>query len=102
MNLRPEFTVDAECKTSRRHIVKLEPEVTTKTRGGYEAVVTDITNRNTDQLDGYVVLPRGTRKVRWDFHGICRDNPPDLNLDMRLPEHAVLRQPLTRKSRSPL
>lgn len=80
--------------------MKLEPEVNTKTRAGYEAVVTDITNRSTDQLDGYVILPKGPREVRWDFHGICRDNPPELNLDMRLPEHAILRKPLPRKSRS--
>lgn len=79
--------------------MKLDTPINTKTRGGHDAVVTDITNRATDQLDGYVMTPTGTRNVRWDFHGICRDNHPDLNLDMRLPEHQILRQPLLRKSR---
>ena len=79
--------------------MKLEPNISTKTRGGYDAVVTDISRRPTDQLDGYVYTPRGTHNVRWDFSGICRDNHPDLNLDMRLPEHAILRQPLPRRSR---
>lgn len=79
--------------------MKLDKPVHTKTRGGYDAVVTDITNRKTDQLDGQVILPAGTRDVRWDFHGFCRDNHPELNLDMRLPEHAVLRKTLPRKPR---
>lgn len=78
--------------------MKLDRPIHTKTRDGYEAVVTDITNRKTDQLDGYVILPSETRDVRWDFHGICRDSPSGLNLDMRLPEHEILRQPLPRKS----
>jgi len=62
------------------------------------AVVTDITNRMTDQLDGQVTLPSGeVEKVMWDFHGLCRDHLPEFNLDMRLHEHQVLRQPLPRK-----
>lgn len=78
--------------------MKLPQEVSTKTKGDYEAVVTDVSNRRTDQLDGHVVLGNGeVRKVRWDFNGICRDNPPELNLNMRLPEHAILRKPLPRK-----
>lgn len=79
--------------------MKLEHEVETKTCGGFAAVVTDITNRATDQLDGYVILPAGIRKVRWDFSGICRDSLPSLNLDMRLPEHEILRKPVSRRSK---
>lgn len=79
--------------------MKLDNPVHTKTRGGHDAVVTDITNRPTDQLDGHVELSTGRRDVRWDFHGVCRDNPPELNLDMRLQQHAILRGPLPRKAR---
>lgn len=78
--------------------MKLKNPIHTKTVDGYSAVVTDITNRLTDQLDGYVELPKGQKTVNWDFGGICRDNPPALNLDMRLPEHQVLRQPMLRNS----
>lgn len=79
--------------------MKLTPPVVTQTRSGHEAVVTDITNRATDQLDGYITTVAGQRNVRWDFHGICRDNPPEMNLDMRLPQHKILRKPLPRNSR---
>lgn len=79
--------------------MKLPTPIFTKTRAGHDAVVTDITNRSTDQLDGYITTVDGQRSVRWDFHGICRDNHPDMNLDMRLPEHQILRRPLSRKPR---
>lgn len=79
--------------------MKLKNPIHTKTTGGFDAVVTDITNRSTDQLDGYVIFKNATQKnVRWDFHGICRDNLPEMNLDMRLDEHQILRQPLKRSA----
>ena len=78
--------------------MKLKNPIVTKTIAGYHAVVTGITNRPTDQLDGYVVLPKDQKTVCWDFGGRCRDYPTELNLDMRLPEHQVLRQPLPRNS----
>lgn len=73
-------------------MAKLEQEVSTITSGGFDAVITDVvTSRATDQLEGYVMTSyQGQKSVVWDYQGICRDNPPDLNLDMHKPELAFV------------
>jgi len=77
----------------------LKEPIETTTTGGYAATVTANMKRNTDQLEGYVQLPTGRKDVRWDYGGRCRDNPTELNLDMRLPAHASLRTPVPRASK---
>lgn len=73
----------------------LNPPISTITVGGYNATITDLfKRRNTDQLEGHVETPAyGQKAVHWDFHGVCRDNHPDLNLDMCRPELAFLQKP---------
>lgn len=75
-------------------MAKLQSPISTITRGGFDATITDIFKRRpTDQLEGHVMTPsKGQKSVRWDYHGICRDKHPDFNLDMRRPELAFVQK----------
>ncbi len=50
---------------------------------GYAAEITGISPGLTDQLVGTVTTNVGTLNVCWDIHGKCRNQTPDLDLDMK-------------------
>lgn len=71
--------------------------IETKTSGGFNATISSIDPTNSDCLEGTVQTPgAGLKEVRWDLCGFCRDNPGDLNLDMRKNEMHDLRETATR------
>jgi hypothetical protein len=63
--------------------------VTTKTKGGFDAVVTGIDPTDVDFLKGQIDTPAlGKINVVWDTNGLCRDNDPSCNLDVNDDETA--------------
>ncbi|MQT13122.1 hypothetical protein [Segnochrobactrum spirostomi] len=63
-------------------------EVTTQ--GGHSAVVNGIDPTNSDCLHGSINSAGGTIPVRWDLHGIARNQSPGVNINMHIEELEAL------------
>jgi hypothetical protein len=73
-----------------RSMAKLAEPVRTTTMGGFRAVVTDLTRRPTNQLDGYLLLEGVPTSATWNFAGTCTAGGGRFDLDMTRPEHRCL------------
>jgi hypothetical protein len=75
-----------------RYMAKLSAPVHTTTMGGFRAVVTDLTRRHTNQLDGYLLIEGVPVSATWSFAGICAAGDERFDLEMSKPEHQCLRK----------
>lgn len=68
-------------------------QIRTKTKGGHEAYVTGMdAASDANSYYGFMYIsptaqnPHGTRDISWQCGGQARNNHPDFNLNMDLPE----------------
>ncbi|MBE9502945.1 MAG: hypothetical protein IME96_02080 [Proteobacteria bacterium] len=64
--------------------------IKTKTHNGTDAEITGIDLTSTDCIVGTASVNHGSPDKSWNIHGICRDNPDDLNLNLNSNEIADL------------
>lgn len=60
---------------------KLNPPVPATTKGGHSGRIVEVDPNDEDCLIGEVDVQHGHRERRWNRSGICRDSPPELNID---------------------